>query len=113
MTDGELMRRTKLSHHAAARNASLLLVQDALVQIRAMACLRRDVAAREDELPLDYHERIRLIADACENLPGYLRADTPVQGLEYAWKQANEVQQVWLRETLAQHGVVITDLVGN
>jgi adenylate cyclase len=91
----------------------LLLVQDALVQIRAMAYLRREVAAREDELPLDYHERIRLIADACENLPGYLRADTPVQGLKHAWKQANDMQQAWLRETLLQHGVAITDLVGN
>jgi hypothetical protein len=67
----------------------------------------------EDELPLDYHERIRLIADVCENLPGYLRADTPVQGLKYAWKQANEMQQAWLRDTLAQHGVAITDLAGN
>ena len=47
------------------------------------------------------------------NLPGYLRADTPVQGLKYAWKQASEMQQAWLRETLAQHGVAITDLVGN
>ena len=113
MPDDELMRRTKHSRHAAAKNASLLLVQDVLVQIRAMACLRREVASREDELPLDYHERIRLIADACENLPGYLRADTPVQGLKYAWKQANEMQQALLRETLAQHGVAINDLVGN
>ena len=113
MTDGELMRRTKLSHHAAARNASLLLVQDALVQIRAMACLRRDVAAREDELPLDYHERIRLIADACENLPGYLRADTPVQGLNRVWEQASQMQRAWMQETLARHGIAITDLVVN
>jgi hypothetical protein len=90
MTDDELMRRTKLSRHAAAKNASLLLVQDALAQIRAMACLPTEVAAREDELPLDYHERIRLIAEACENLPGYLRADAPAQGLNYAWKQASE-----------------------
>ena len=82
-------------------------------RVVAMAYLRRAVAAREDELPLDYHERIRLIADACENLPGSLRADTPVQGLKYAWKQANEMQRAWLRETLAQHGIAITDLLGN
>jgi hypothetical protein len=113
MTDDELMRRTRFSRHAAAKNASLLLVQDALVQIRAMAYLRGEVAAREDESPRDYHERIRLIADVCESLPGYLRADTPVQGLNYAWKQANEMQQAWLRETLAQHGIAITDLVGD
>jgi hypothetical protein len=113
MTDDELMSRTKLSRHAAAKNASLLLVQDALVQIRAMAYLPGEAAARANELPLDYHERIRLIADACENLPGYLRANAPVQGLTYAWKQADQMQQEWLRETLAQHGIAIADLVGN
>ena len=113
MMDDELMGRTELSRHAAARDASLLLVQDALVQIRAMAYLRREVTAREHESPSDYHERIRLIADACENLPGYLRVDTPVQGLKYAWTRASEVQQAWIRETLAQHGIAITDLVGN
>jgi hypothetical protein len=113
MMDDEPMGRTELLRRAAAKDASLLLIQDALVQIRAMAHLRREVAAGEDEPPLDYHERIRLIADACENLPGYLRADTPVQGLKYAWTQANEVQQAWIRETLAQHGIAITDLVGN
>jgi hypothetical protein len=107
------MGRTELSRHAAAKDASLLLVQDALVQIRAMAYLRREVTARENESPLDYRERIWLIADACENLPGYLRADSPVHGLTYAWTQASEMQQEWIRETLAQHGIAITDLVGN
>jgi hypothetical protein len=113
MTDDELMRRAKLRRHAAAANASLLLVQDALVQIRAMAYLRKEVAAREAESPLDYHERIRLIADVCENLPGHLRANTPVQGLRYAWHNANDVQQAWMRETLAQRGITITELVAN
>jgi hypothetical protein len=113
MMDDEPMGRTELSRHAVAKDASLLLVQDALVQIRTMAYLRREVAAGEDESPLDYHEHIRLIADVCENLPGYLRAGTPVQGLKYAWTQANEMQQAWIRETLAQHGIAITDLVGN
>jgi hypothetical protein len=113
MMDDELMGRTEFSRHAAAKDAGLLLVQDAFVQIRAMAYLRSEVAAGEDKPPLDYHERIRLIADACENLPGYLRADTPIQGLKYAWTQASEMQRAWIRETLAQHGIAITDLVGN
>jgi len=91
----------------------LLLVQDALAPIRAMAFLRREVTAQEDESSLDYHELILLIADACENLPGYLRADTPAKGLKYAWTQASEMQQTWIRKTLAQHGTAITDLVGN
>ena len=107
------MGRTRVSRHAAAKNASLLLVQDALAQIRAMAYLQREVTAREEEVPHGYNERIRLIADVCENLPGYLRANTPVQGLKYAWQKGNEMQQAWLRDTLAQHGVAITDLVEN
>jgi hypothetical protein len=80
MTEDELMGRAERSHHAVAKDASLLLVQDALVQIRAMAYLRREVAAGEDDPPLDCYERIRLIADACENLPGYLRADRQSPG---------------------------------
>jgi len=40
-------------------------------------------------------------------------AAAPVQGLKYAWKKANGMQQAWLRETLAQHGVAISDLVDN
>jgi hypothetical protein len=54
MMDDEPMGRTELSRLAAAKDASLLLVQDALVQIRTMAYLRREVAAGEDEPPLDY-----------------------------------------------------------
>lgn len=113
MTHDVMMRRTKLGSRAAATNADLLLVQDALVQIRTMAYLRREVAAREDEPPIDYHERIRLIADACHNLPGYLRAGRPAQGLREAWHNADAVQQEWLRDTLEQHGVVISELVDN
>jgi hypothetical protein len=113
MTDDELMRRTQLSRQAAAKDASLLLLQNALVQIRTMAHLRQEVAAGENEPPLDYHERIRLIADACENLPGYLRTNAPVQGLQDAWRNASEVQRQWLRETLAQHGLTITEFVTN
>jgi len=58
-----------------------------------MAYLPGKAAARQDELPPDHHERIRLIADACENLPGFLRAGAPVRGLKYAWKQASQMQQ--------------------
>jgi len=111
MTEDGSMLRTRLLRDAAARDASLLLVENALVQIRAMAYLRRAVAAREEEVSLDYHERIRLIADVCENLPGYLRAGKPVEGLRYVWQNANEMQQAWVRETLAQRGIAVTDLV--
>lgn len=91
-------------------DASLLLVQDALVQIRAMAYLRRDLSADGG----DYRERIRLIADVCENLPGHLRVTstgTPLEGLQYAWDKANDAQQQWLQDTLARHDIVITDLI--
>ncbi len=98
---------------ARAADAGLLLLQDALVQIRAMAHLRREVAASQDQAPLDYHERIRLIADACENLPGYLRQDRPVHGLGDAWRNASDVQRQWLQQTLAQHGIAITEFVAD
>lgn len=115
MTEDEQVR-SKRHRQDAATDASLLLVQDALVQIRAMAYLRKNVGAGDDDgdAPGDYHERIRLIADACENLPGYLRAGTrgtPAQGLQYAWDQASQTQRRWLGATLAQHGIVITDIV--
>jgi hypothetical protein len=115
LTEGEQVR-SKRHRQDAATDASLLPVQDALVQIRAMAYLRKNVGAGDDDgdAPGDYHERIRLIADVCENLPGYLRAGTrgtPAQGLQYVWDQASETQRIWLRATLAQHGIVITDIL--
>jgi hypothetical protein len=110
------MRRRERRRQAAAADASLLLVQEALVAIGAMAHLRQDLAADDDqdEPSGDYHERIRLIADVCHNLPGYLRTSSPgtsVEGLQYAWDTATATQRRWLRDTLADHGRVITDLV--
>jgi hypothetical protein len=113
--EDEQVRGSRRRRRDAATDASLLLVQDALVQIRAMACRRRDLGAGDGEDSSgDYHERIRLIADACENLPGYLRAGirgTPVEGLQYAWDNASETQRRWLRATLAQHRIVIGDII--
>ena len=91
----------------------MLLLHDALIQIRAMAHLRRNVAA-PGAAGGDYHERIRLIADVCENLPGYLRASaaaSPARGLQSAWDNADETQRAWLRDTLTQHGIDIAGLV--
>ena len=110
------MRGSRRHRQDAVIDASLLLIQEALVQIRAMAYLRRDLGASNDEgdVPGDYHERIRLIADVCENLPGYLRAGarvTPVEGLQYALDNANETQRRWFRATLAQHHIVISDII--
>ena len=110
------MRRRERRRQATAADASLLLVQEALVTIRALAYLRQDLAAGdgEDEPPGDYHERIRLIADVCHNLPGYLRTSSPgtaAEGLQYAWDTASPAQRRWLRDTLAYHSLVITDLV--
>lgn len=110
------MRGSRRHRQDAATDASLLLAQEGLVQIRAMAYLRRDLAAGDDEsdAPGGYHERIRLIADVRENLPGYLRAGsrgTPVEGLQYVWDKADETQRRWLRATLAQHRIVIGDII--
>ena len=116
MVEDEQVRGSRRDRQDAATDASLLLVQDALVQIRAMAHLRRDLGAGdgESDAPGDYHERIRLIADACENLPGHLRAGTrgtPVEGLQYVWDKASETKRRWLRSTLAQHRIVISDII--
>lgn len=110
------MRGSRRHRQEAATDASLLLVQEGLVQIRAMAYLRRDLGAGDGEggASGDYHERIRLIADVCENLPGYLRAGspgTPVEGLQYVWDTADETQRRWLRATLARHRIVMSDII--
>jgi hypothetical protein len=110
LQDDQLVRRRERHNDAAAADAALLLLHDALIQIRTMAHLRGDVGAAGG----DYHERIRLIADACENLPGYLRASTaasPAEGLQSAWDNASETQRAWLRDTLTQHGTDIAELV--
>lgn len=111
------MRRGRRHRQDAATAASLLLIHDALVQIRAMAYRRKvlGTGVDDDDAAGDYHERIRLIADVCENLPGYLMLDaraTPVEGLQYAWDKANETQRRWLRATLTQyHHIEISDII--
>lgn len=113
LQDDQYVQKHQLQHQAAAADAALLLIHDALIQIRAMAYSRKTVAAA-DATDGDYHERIRLIADVCENLPGYLRTDTTassVQGLQSAWDNADENQRAWLRDTLAQHGIDIVGLI--
>ena len=113
LQDDQHVQRPQRQHRAAAADAALLLIHDALIQIRTMAYSRKTVAAAE-AAGGDYHERIRLIADVCENLPGYLRTGTAassVQGLQSAWDNAGEKQRAWLRDRLAQHGIDIVGLV--
>lgn len=108
------MRSKNQRRRGAAIDASLLLVHDALVQIRAMAYLRKDLGAGDGHPPGDYQERIRLIADVCENLPGYLRASTrgtPEEGLQYVWDKASDAQRQWLLETLSSHDVNLADII--
>jgi hypothetical protein len=112
------MPRGKRQRLSAATDASLLLVQEALVRTRAMAYLRKDMFASEGDGggQIDYQERIRLIADVCENLPGYLRASsrgTSLEGLQYAWDNGDRFQRAWLQQTLALHGVTITEIIAS
>jgi hypothetical protein len=111
------MRIAERHRRHAAADASLLLIQDALIHIRAMAYLRKNIFAAngdDEHHQIDYQECIRLIADVCHNLPGYLRASsrgTSLEGLQYVWDNANDFQRVWLRRTLTLHEVAITDII--
>ncbi len=111
------MRIGKRRRLDAATDACLLLIQDALIYIRALAYLRKDLSTADgggEPGQIDYQERIRLIADACHNLPGYLRASsrgTPLEGLQFVWDKASPVQRAWLRRTLTLNGIAITDVI--
>jgi hypothetical protein len=73
-----------------------------------MAARGRNAAANEATGPDDnYYERIRVIADACHNLPILLgtarrrvRRRKAVRQLEYLWKTASEEQLAWLHTRL-------------
>ena len=64
LPDDQYVQRHQRQHRAAAADAALLLIHDALIQIRAMAYSRKAVAA-PDATDGDYHERIRMISDVC------------------------------------------------
>jgi hypothetical protein len=81
-----------------------------------MAYLHDDLAAGdgEGEPSGAYHERIRMIADVCHNLPGYLRARSPgkpAEGLQRVWDTASETQRSWLWRALGHHARIIAHFV--
>ncbi|WP_405070934.1 hypothetical protein OG558_15720 [Kribbella sp. NBC_01510] len=108
-----MWRRDRRGEELATR-ANVVLIQGALACIRTIAYLRRDPGFESGEVVDDYHELIRLLADTAASLPGSLRADTrqtPAEGLQYAWDISNELIRRWMRETLANEGIVIDELV--
>lgn len=74
----------------------------------------RHLAAQPDSSthPDGHLTEIRLIADACHNLPG---ADRPqpvgeYDGLVWTWQRGNEFQRAWLRTRIAHAGIDVAFL---
>ncbi|MEV4413142.1 hypothetical protein [Catellatospora sp. NPDC049609] len=94
----------------AARQAAADLLCHALVEIRTMAYLRQDPG----DPTADYAERIRMIADVCESLPGSLahkgRWRTDVPPFLYLWLTASEPKRAWLRKQWTRIGYDFSEL---
>jgi hypothetical protein len=80
----------------------------ACIDIRHMAARGRNaIASSSTDTDDNYYERIRLIADACHNLPTLLgtarrraRRRDAVRRLQYLWKTASDEQLLWLHSRL-------------
>jgi hypothetical protein len=109
------MRRTDRRRQEAAANAIASAVQDAILEIRTLAYRREDLPENVYLETHDHQEVIRLLADVCDTLIPGLRRDLPkhkpTDALQYTWDSRSEDQRRWLRQTLADHGVTITDFV--
>jgi hypothetical protein len=101
---GGKMRRSETS----PEEVIAYLLYWACIDIRHLAARGRNATASTSTDPDDnYYERIRLIADACHNLPILLgtarrraRRRAAVRRLEYLWKSASDEQLVWLHTRL-------------
>jgi hypothetical protein len=94
------------------------LLWAACIDIRHMAARGRNATASASTDPDDnYYERIRVIADACHNLPILLgtarrrvRRRAAVRQLEYLWKTASDEQLAWLHAKLDKIGYDYAEL---
>lgn len=115
MRNGELKRRESL-----AVEAITVLCHRGFVEARITA-YRRGADPLPDWVPanLDHMEWIRLITDACHNLPAALRPSVgagrkyrATEALRYLWTTASEVQVRWIQEVLAAEELDIAFIVG-
>jgi hypothetical protein len=77
-----------------------LLLQEAIIQIRATAYLRRSVCHSVGEV--DYREEIRRLADLCDGLAGPQAGSA--QRLSYRLGVISSDRAGWVRETLLARG---------
>ena len=89
----------------AARQLSNVLLQEAIIQIRGTAYLRRHVGRAIGGV--DFTEEIRRLADLCDGLAG------PEMGaakrLAYRLSVLSQDQAQWVRDTLEAHGHRVAD----
>jgi len=84
-----------------------VLLQEAIIQIRATAYLRRSVGHSVGEV--DYSEEIRRLADLCDGLAG--PQPGAAQRLSYRLSVLSPDQAGWVRETLLAHDCDLPDAV--
>ena len=114
-----LMTRTR-RRELRAREAVTVLSYQAFIQIRASAFTGRVATARDFVPPdVDLREWIRLLADACHNLPGSLRPSVAhgrrhrsTDAMKYLWSTATPIQRDWIVATLSHHSVDVVELLG-
>jgi hypothetical protein len=97
-----------------AANAIALVVQEAILLIRAMAYRREAFTDTPFVDAEDYQEQIRRLADLCDTLvPGLRRGVDyrPTDALQYTWDSREEDQRRFLQDVLAGNGISITDFI--
>ena len=83
-----------------------LLLQEAIIQIRATAYLRRSIGHYSIG-EVDYSEEIRRLADLCDGLAG--PKEGAAQRLGYRLSVLSADQAAWVREALSASGNALPD----
>jgi hypothetical protein len=94
----------KLDDHEAHGICNVLL-QDAIIQIRATAYLQRQVGRPVGDAEL--FEEIRRLADLCDGLAGPERG--AAQRLRYRLSVLSDDQARWVRDTLNARGYSVAN----
>jgi hypothetical protein len=108
-------RRERLAVEAVTE-----LCYEAFVGIRGTAYTGRiQSVADVGPVDVDVMEWMRLLADACHNLPSSLRPSVgagrkhrAVDAIEYLFATANPLQRRWLLATLTSNNIDVEKLIG-